>query len=149
MTYALNGLIEATDFNTRAGGNPTTTSTTVNAVWATGGGQTGYGQTAISNVAIAQTVAATNWASLINSINSANSHQGASSTGLTAPVAGGTVTFLSGLGTAITNINSNKHNTNNSNINNTNNSDSDTDHNTNNNNSSNNGHPMTITTTIR
>ena len=110
MTYALNGLIEATDFNTRAGGNPTTTSTTVNAVWATGGGQTGYGQTAVSNIAVGQTIAATNWASLINSINSANSHQGASSTGLTAPVAFGTVTFLSGLGTAITNINSNKGN---------------------------------------
>jgi hypothetical protein len=110
MAYAQFGTIEATDFNTRAGGNPTTTSTTVNAVWATGGGQTGYGQAAVSNVTVAQTVAATNWASLINSINSANAHQGASSTGLTAPVAGGTVTFLSGLGTAITNINSNKGN---------------------------------------
>jgi hypothetical protein len=110
MAYSQFGTIEATDFNTRAGGNPTTTSTTVNAVWATGGGQTGYGQTAVSNIAVGQTIAATNWASLINSINSANSHQGASSTGLTAPVAGGTVTFLSGLGTAITNINSNKGN---------------------------------------
>lgn len=110
MAYAQFGLIEAQDFNTRAGGNPTTSSSTVNAVWATGGGQTGYGQTPISNVAVAQTVAATNWASLINSVNSANSHQGASSTGLTAPVAGGTVTFLSGLATAITNINGNKGN---------------------------------------
>lgn len=110
MTYALNGLIQSDDFNSRAGGNPTTSSSTVNAVWATGGGQTGYGQTAISNVAAGQTVAATNWASLINSLNSANSHQGASSTGLTAPVAGGSVAFLSGLGTAITNINNNKGN---------------------------------------
>lgn len=110
MSYAQFGTIEATDFNTRAGGNPTTSSTTVNAVWATGGGQTGYGQTAVSNVTVAQNVAATNWASLINSLNSANAHQGASSTGLTAPVAGGTVTFLSGLATAITNINNNKGN---------------------------------------
>lgn len=110
MSYAQFGTIEATDFNSRAGGNPTTSSTTVNAVWATGGGQTGYGQTPISNVAAGQTVAATNWASLINNINSANAHQGASSTGLTAPVAGGTITFLSGLSTAITNINSNKGN---------------------------------------
>lgn len=110
MAYAQFGTIEATDFNSRAGGNPTTSSTTVNAVWATGGGQTGYGQTPISNVAVAQNVAATNWASLINSLNSANAHQGASSTGLTAPVAGGTIIFLSGLATAITNINGNKGN---------------------------------------
>jgi len=110
MSYAQFGLVEASDFNTRAGGNPTTTNTTVNAVWATGGGQTGYGQTAISNVASGQTVAATNWATMINNINSANAHQGASSTGLTAPSAGGIVTFLSGLPTAITNINTNKAN---------------------------------------
>jgi hypothetical protein len=110
MSYAQFGLVEASDFNTRAGGNPTTSSSTVNAVWATGGGQTGYGQTAISNVAAGQTVAATNWASMINSINSANAHQGGASTGLTAPSSGGVVTFLSGLGTAITNINTNKGN---------------------------------------
>jgi hypothetical protein len=110
MSYAQFGLVEASDFNTRAGGNPTTSSSTVNAVWATGGGQTGYGQTAVGNVASGQTVAATNWASMINSINSANAHQGAASTGLTAPSAGGVVTFLSGLGTAITNINTNKGN---------------------------------------
>lgn len=110
MSYAQFGLVEASDFNTRAGGNPTTTSGTVNAVWATGGGQTGYGQTAVSNVAAGQTVAATNWASMINSVNSANAHQGASSTGLSAPVAGGIVTFLSGLPTALTNIYNNRGN---------------------------------------
>lgn len=110
MSYAQYGLIEASDFNSRAGGNPTTTATTVNAVWATGGGQTGYGQTAVGNVAVGQTVVATNWASLINSINSANAHQGASGTGLTAPVAGGVITYLSGLDTSITNINANKGN---------------------------------------
>lgn len=110
MAYAQFGTIEAIDFNSRAGGNPTTTNTTVNAVWAIGGGQTGYGQTAISNVAIGQTVAATNWASLINTINSSNAHQGSSSTGLTAPSSGGTITFLSGLATAITNINNNRGN---------------------------------------
>jgi hypothetical protein len=110
MSYAQFGLVEASDFNTRAGGNPTTTNTTVNAVWATGGGQTGYGQTAISNVASGQTVAATNWATMINNINSANAHQNGASTGLTAPSAGGIVTYLSALPTAITNINTNKAN---------------------------------------
>ena len=110
MSYAQFGLIEATDFNTRAGGNPTTSSGTLNAVWATGGGQTGYGQTAVGNVAAGQVVAATNWASLINNVNSANAHQGAASTGLTAPSAGGTITYLSGLGTALTNIYNNRGN---------------------------------------
>ena len=37
MTYAQYGTIQATDFNALAGGNPTTSSGTLNAVWATGG----------------------------------------------------------------------------------------------------------------
>lgn len=110
MSYAQFASIDATDFNTLAGGNPTTTSGTLNAVWATGGGQTGYGQTAVSNVAAGQTVAATNWASLINNTNSANAHQGAASTGLTAPSSGGVITFLSGLTTSLTNIYTNRGN---------------------------------------
>lgn len=110
MSYAQFNLIEASDYNGLVGGNPTTTSGTLNAVWATGGGQTGYGQTAVGNVAIGQTVAATNWASLINSVNSANSHQGAAATSLSAPVAGGVITYLSGLPTALTNIYTNRGN---------------------------------------
>ena len=59
MTYASNGLISASDYNTLVGGNPTTTTNTLNAVWATGGAAAGYGQTAEANVAVADTVAAT------------------------------------------------------------------------------------------
>jgi hypothetical protein len=51
MSYAQFASIDASDFNTLAGGNPTTTSGTLNAVWATGGGTAGYGQTAVANVA--------------------------------------------------------------------------------------------------
>ncbi len=47
MTYAQFGLIQAADFNTLVGGNPTTTVNTLNATWATGGGSAGYGQTAV------------------------------------------------------------------------------------------------------
>ena len=66
MTYASNGLISASDYNTLVGGNPTTTTNTLNAVWATGGAAAGYGQTAEANVAVADTVAATSWANLVN-----------------------------------------------------------------------------------
>lgn len=110
MTYAQFGLIQATDYNTFVGGNPTTTANTLNAVFATGGGQTGYGGTAVGNVASGQVVAATNWASLINSTNNANAHQGNAATGLTAPSAGGTIAYLGNLTNALANIYTNRGN---------------------------------------
>jgi hypothetical protein len=104
MSYAQFGLIEATDFNTLVGGNPTSTANTLNATWATGSGQGGYGQTAVGNVATGQVVAATNWASLVNSTANAASHQGSSITSVTAPVAGGLVTYLSAVPTNLQTI---------------------------------------------
>lgn len=104
MSYAQFGLIQASDFNTLVGGNPTTTANTLNATWATGGGFAGYGQTAVGNVAIGQTVAATNWASLVNNTANAASHQGTSITSVTAPVAGGTITYLSAVPTNLQTI---------------------------------------------
>ena len=111
MTYAQFGTVQATDFNTLAGGNPTTTSGTLNAVWATGGGAAGYGQTALSNVTAGQTVAATTqWATLVANTSSAASHQGSSITAVTAPVAGGTITYLSAIPTNLTTIYTNRLN---------------------------------------
>lgn len=110
MSYAQFGLVEASDFNTLVGGNPTTTANTLNATWATGGSGAGYGQTAVGNVAIGQTVAATNWASLVNSTANAASHQGSSITSVTAPVAGGVVTFLSAIPTNLQTIYSSRLN---------------------------------------
>lgn len=110
MSYAQFNLIEATDFNNLVGGNPTTTVNTLNATWATGGGQAGYGQTAVSNVAAGQTVAATSWASLVNNTANAASHQGSSITAVTAPSAGGTVTFISAIPTNLTTIYTNRGN---------------------------------------
>ena len=95
MSYAQFASIDASDFNTLAGGNPTTTAGTLNAVWATGGGTNGYGQTALANVAAGNTVAATGqWATLVANTASAATHQGSSITAVTAPVAGGTITYL-------------------------------------------------------
>lgn len=104
MSYAQFGLVEATDFNTLVGGNPTSTANTLNATWATGSGQGGYGQTAVGNVASGQVVAATSWANLINSTSNAASHQGSSITSVTAPVAGGLVTYLSAVPTNLQTI---------------------------------------------
>jgi hypothetical protein len=104
MSYAQFGLIEATDFNNLVGGNPVTSSGKLNTVWATGGTNAGYGQTAVANVAVGTAVAASNWASLVNSTANSASHQGTSITSVTAPSAGGTVTYLSAIPTNLTTI---------------------------------------------
>lgn len=104
MSYAQYGTIAATDFNTLVGGNPTTTSGTLNAVWATGGTNAGYGQTAVANVSVGGTVTASNWASLVTSTANCASHQGTSITSVTAPASGGTVTYLSAIPTNLTAI---------------------------------------------
>ncbi len=104
MTYAQYGTIQAADFNALAGGNPTTTSGTLNAVWATGGTTAGYGQTALANVAVGNTVAASQWATLVGNTASAASHQGTAITSVSVPVTGGTITYLSAIPTNLTTI---------------------------------------------
>ena len=111
MTYAQFGTVQASDFNTLVGGNPTTTANTLNATWATGGGTAGYGQTAVANVTVGQSVAATSqWASLVTNTANAATHQGSSITSVTAPVAGGTITFLSAIPTNLQTIYTNRLN---------------------------------------
>lgn len=99
MTYAQFGSVQASDFNTLVGGNPTTTANTLNATWATGGGAAGYGQTALANVSVGGTVQASSWATLVANTASAATHQGSSITAVSAPVSGGTITFLSAIPT--------------------------------------------------
>jgi hypothetical protein len=111
MSYAQFGLIQATDFNTFVGGNPTTTANTLNATWATGGGTAGYGQTAVANVAVGNTVIATGqWNSLVSNTASAASHQGSTITSVTAPTSGGTVTYLSAIPTNLQTVYGNRLN---------------------------------------
>jgi len=88
------GLIEAQDYNNLLGGNATSNSNTLDAVWAWGNGSRGYGQTALANVAVSGTVTATNWASLINTLNSANLHINNTSSG-SAWIVGDTSTTVS------------------------------------------------------
>ena len=104
MSYAQYGTIAAADFNALAGGDPVTSSGTINTVWATGGTTAGYGNPAIANVAVGGTVAATDWANLVNKTANSASHQGSTITSVSAPVAGGTVTYVSAIPTNLTTI---------------------------------------------
>jgi hypothetical protein len=107
MTYTVGSLIQAADYNGFVSLN---VGANVNNVWATGSTTSGYGQAALSNVAAAGTVTATQWASLVNNIQSMASHTGATTTARTAPVAGNTITILSAVNTDLTTITANRAN---------------------------------------
>lgn len=111
MSYAQNGLIEATDFNGFVGGNPETGANKLNTVWATGGTTAGYGQTAVSQVSGGDTVVATGqWNALVTNTASSASHQGSSITSVTAPTSGGTISYLSAIPTNLSTIYTNRRN---------------------------------------
>lgn len=110
MTYAQNGLIQATDYNTLVGVSPSSTANTLNTVWAVGSSTAGYGQTALAQVTAGDTITAAQWANLINTTANAGSHQGTSLTSITAPVTGGTVTYLSALPTNVQSIYTGRNN---------------------------------------
>ena len=92
MAYSQGGLILATDYNNFLNG-----SNQLNTVWSTGTGNVGYGQTALSTISTAGTVTATQWATLINTLNSAMVHQTGTGSGISATTAGGTINYLSTL----------------------------------------------------
>jgi hypothetical protein len=103
MTYASGGLIQASDFNNIVGGSAGTQGggTQLNPVWSTGQGNYGYGQTAISNVSVNGSVVASDWATLINRLNSVRIHQSGSGSGISAPTAGTNIAFLPTLTSAV------------------------------------------------
>ena len=101
MAYSQGGLIEATDYNNLIGTSPSSTTNKINTVWSVGSGSAGYGQTALSTVSVAGTVTATQWATLINTLNSALTHQSGSGSGISATTAGSTINYLSTLSTNI------------------------------------------------
>lgn len=106
MTYTVGGLIEASDYNGFVGDS----SLGLNRVWATGSTSFGYGQTALSQVAVGDLISATNWASLVNTLDTTANHQGTSITSRTAPVTGDLITILSNVSTDITNLTNNRGN---------------------------------------
>ena len=110
MSYAQYGLVEATDYNNLIGNTSSTTANLLNTTWATGSGSTGYGQTALANVSQGNQVTATQWANLVNTTSNAALHQGSTITSVTAPVSGGTITFLSAIPTNLQTIYTNRLN---------------------------------------
>ena len=111
MSYAQNGLIEATDFNNLVGAAVETGANKLNTTWSTGGTTAGYGQTAVSQVSAGSSVIATGqWNALVTNTASAATHQGSSISSVTAPTAGGTVTYLSAIPTNLTTIYTNRRN---------------------------------------
>lgn len=107
MTYTSGGLIEATDYN---GFVSTTANANVNDVWGTGSGDKGWGQSALATVAATNTVSATQWASLVNTLASMGSQTNTTLTARTAPTSGQTIGILSALNTDLTNVTTNRNN---------------------------------------
>jgi hypothetical protein len=107
MTYSQGSLIVATDYNGFAND---TAGANVNGIWATGTTDAGYGQSALGTVAATNTISATQWASLVNTISSIASHQGTTITARTAPTAGNLISILAALNTDLTNCTTNRGN---------------------------------------
>jgi hypothetical protein len=110
MSYAQFDSIQASDYNTLVGANPGSTINVLNTTWAIGSATAGYGQTAEGNVASGDLILASKWANLVNKTASAATHQGSSITSVTAPVAGGVITYLSAIPTNLTTIYNNRLN---------------------------------------
>jgi hypothetical protein len=104
MSYAQFQTIAASDYNGLIGASPGTTSNVLNTVWAVGGSTAGYGQTAEANVATGDSVTAAKWANLVNKTANSATHQGSSLSAVTAPVSGGTITYLANIPTNLTTI---------------------------------------------
>jgi hypothetical protein len=101
MSYAQGDKIDASDYNNLIGTSPSGTANRVNTVWSVGSGSAGYGQTAISQVSTGDTITATQWATMINNLNSIRTHQSGSGSGITAVVAGNKIDYLGTLETQI------------------------------------------------
>ena len=107
MTYTSGGLIQATDYN---GFVSTTSGANVNNVWSTGSVDAGWGQPALSTVAATNTITATQWATLVNTLINMGGQTGTTITVRTPPTAGTTIGILAALNTDLTNITANRQN---------------------------------------
>jgi hypothetical protein len=106
MTYSVGGLIQAADIN----GFFVNNTNHLNDMWGTGSGDKGYGQTTTSNKSVGDTIDHTEWASLVNKIIAAASHQGTSVTSRTAPVTNDLVAWLTAVDTDLGTITTNRLN---------------------------------------
>jgi hypothetical protein len=113
MAYQQGGVITYTDFNNIVGANPVNSRGVFNTVWGIGNGDTGYGQSFSQSASQGGTVTATQWGTLINSINNMSKHQ---SSGGTTPAQistvapGNVITYLGSIGTALNTLYDNRLN---------------------------------------
>lgn len=110
MAYSQGGLIAAADYNSFVGTSPSSTANQINTVWAVGNGNAGYGQSSIAQVSQSGTVTATQWATLINTLNSILTHQSGAGSGISATTAGTTINYLSTLQTNVNTAYTNRTN---------------------------------------
>ena len=97
MAYQQLGLIQASDYNALVDVQNSVAANTLNAIWAGGQYDNGYGQTLVPTVSQTGTVTATQWAQLINTLNSIKTHQTGTGTGISATTSGQTINYLSTL----------------------------------------------------
>ena len=100
MTYSVGNVILAADYN----GFANDSANNIGNVWAVGSTDKGWGQSAIANVAAAGTVTATQWSSLVNTLQLMGQQTGVTITSRTAPVAGNTISILANVATDINNL---------------------------------------------
>lgn len=117
MTYASGGLIQRDDYNTFATGSVDGTGSAstlagvanINSIWGSGYGDSGYGQsTVLTTVAAGDLVTATQWSTLLARLNSIRTHQNGSGSGITSPVAGDLISYLSTLSSTLTTARTNR-----------------------------------------
>lgn len=108
MTYALSGLIQATDYNTFA----TSGVPNLNGVWSVGSNNSGYGQPALVAAQQDSVVLSSPWLNLITNIGKAAQHQGTTINGyrVSTPAVGDLIVYEPLLGANLNLISNNRLN---------------------------------------
>lgn len=92
MTYAVGGLIQASDYNIIVNGGAG--NWPINDLWAQGSNEHGYGQSQIAPVSLGSTVSASSWFTMTNAITRMAQHQGTTITNFVTPATGEVVSYL-------------------------------------------------------
>lgn len=115
MTYAVGQTILDDEYNIfatgGASGTPNHTVANINTVWGVGTGDKGYGQTnTLSSVSAPNNVTATQWATLLDRMDSMEAHQGSVITNPANPTVGVDIDVFANLSTDITTLFNNRLN---------------------------------------
>lgn len=106
MTYTSGGLIQAADYN----GFVNDSANNINKIWSTGSTDFGWGETALSSVSVGANVAATNWASMVNTLTTMGNQTGTTLTSRSAPTAGTLISVLANVAVDINSLTNNRGN---------------------------------------